>query len=145
MRKIASVVFVVLTSLVALGQNQDLPPVPVRPTCTPLFSGGACQSQWNQYNQQAAQYNQALAQQQYQQKVRDWAQQQQAAHEQQLQAAASEAAGRQAQAVADARMQAYREKSDESTKSFFGGMALGAAGFGLGMFLLKLGRKGEVQ
>ena len=69
-------------------QAQQILQAPVRPTCVPLFSGGACQSQWNQYQQAVAQYNQAM----YQQRVQAWAQQQQAAAQQAAQQAATDAA-----------------------------------------------------
>jgi uncharacterized small protein (DUF1192 family) len=54
-----------------LGWSQEQVELPPRPTCTPLFSGGACQSQWNQYNQAVYQAQQAN----YQQRVKAWADQ----------------------------------------------------------------------
>jgi hypothetical protein len=64
-----AVALLLVSSPIVFSQEVQLPP---RPTCTPLFSGGACQSLWNQYNAAVAQAQQSN----YQERVKQWADQQ---------------------------------------------------------------------
>lgn len=106
-------VFVLVSSLAAVAQQ--LPPVP--PTCQPILSGGACQSLWNQYNQELQQYNAAVAQQKYQQQVQTWAQQRQQQVEQEKQQAAAQAEQQKQQALSQASEQAEQEKQEAVTQA----------------------------